>query len=104
MPIIIPQQAVQYGFVIDGLGPHSSRTMMLAELRLLLEGRPPETEQALAESDAAQMPVRPGVPVPEGMVRLEQITPMKVDYMTLARKLDELNNGFLKEWVGAHAQ
>ena len=46
MPIIIPQQAVQYGFVIDGLGPHSSRTMMLAELRLLLEGRPPETEQA----------------------------------------------------------
>jgi len=45
MPIIIPQQAIQYGFVIDGLGPHSSRTMMLAELRLLLENRPPETTQ-----------------------------------------------------------
>jgi len=45
MPIIIPQQAVQYGFIINGLGPHSSRTMMLTELRLLLENRPPQTSQ-----------------------------------------------------------
>jgi len=92
--LIIPNAAV----LIAG-APHAVQGKRFIDYLLS-----PETEQALAESDAAQMPVRPGVPVPEGMVRLEQITPMRVDYMTLASKLDELNNGFLKEWVGAHAQ
>jgi len=42
----IPQSASVYGFVSDGLGAHSSRTMMLAELRLLLEACPPATDLA----------------------------------------------------------
>jgi hypothetical protein len=42
----IPQSASVYGFVSDGLGAHSSRTMMLTELRLLLDACPSETDQA----------------------------------------------------------
>jgi len=42
----IPNTAAQYGFTIEGLGTHSSRTMMLAELRLLLAACPPTTGQA----------------------------------------------------------
>jgi hypothetical protein len=37
----IPKTAEQWGFVIDTIGVHSSRTMMLAELRLLLAACPP---------------------------------------------------------------
>jgi len=62
----------------------------------------PETELALAESVAAQIPLRPGVKAPEGGYSLEQITPMKVDYVLLAQKLEELSRGFLKEWVDAN--
>lgn len=42
----IPNSATEYGFVSEGLGAHSSRTMMLAELRLLLEVCPPECKTA----------------------------------------------------------
>ncbi|MBC8253538.1 MAG: hypothetical protein H8E35_05870 [Ardenticatenia bacterium] len=44
MPVAIPEAALQYGFIIDGLGAHSSRTMMLKELRLLLAACPPITD------------------------------------------------------------
>jgi len=42
----IPQTAVEYGFVIDGLGPHSSRTIMLKELELLLAACPRDASLA----------------------------------------------------------
>jgi hypothetical protein len=38
--IPISQTAIEAGFVVDTLGTHSSRTMMLAELRLLLDACP----------------------------------------------------------------
>lgn len=59
----------------------------------------PETEQALAESEAAQMPLRSGVPVPPGVVPIERVKPMPVDYATLASLLEELSKGYLKAWV-----
>jgi iron(III) transport system substrate-binding protein len=59
----------------------------------------PETEAALAASDAAQMPLRKGVKAPEHVKRIEEIKAMKVDYVKLAGKLDEISRGFLKEWV-----
>ena len=59
----------------------------------------PEVEKALAEGDARQIPLRPGVAVPAGMKRLEEIKPMKVDYAKLGTKLEELSRGFLKDWV-----
>lgn len=41
----IPDSATEYGFVIEGLGAHSSRTIMLAELRLLLHCCPSNTDR-----------------------------------------------------------
>lgn len=43
MIIQIHFQTEKYGFVTNGLGTHSSRTMMLAELQLLLSACPPDT-------------------------------------------------------------
>jgi iron(III) transport system substrate-binding protein len=59
----------------------------------------PETERALAESAAAQMPLRPDVPAPAGVVPLSQLRPMHVDYGVLARLLETLSRGYLKDWV-----
>ncbi len=59
----------------------------------------PEVEKALAEGEAAQIPLRSGVPVPAGMKTLQDIKQMKVDYAKVAKKLEELSRGFLKDWV-----
>lgn len=90
--LVIPNAAV---LIANGPNPEQGR----AFIEYLLT---PETEQALAASEAAQMPVRPGVPVPPGGWKLENITPMQVDYETLAALLHELSGGFLKEWVDAN--
>ena len=63
----------------------------------------PETEQALAESGAAQMPVRPGVEIPDHVRPLELIALMQVDYVKLAERLDRLSRAFLKDWVDANS-
>jgi len=95
----------------DGMG-----TLIIPNAAVLIQGGPnpaggrkfvdyllrPETERALAESEAAQMPVRPSVPVPAGVRPLSEIVPMKVDYSLLAVKLEELSRGFLKQWVDAN--
>ncbi len=59
----------------------------------------PEVELALAESDAAQMPVRPGVRVPKGVVPLQDLKSMDVDYERLGAVLDVIQGGWLKAWV-----
>jgi iron(III) transport system substrate-binding protein len=64
----------------------------------------PETEQALAEGDAAQMPVRPGVAAPAHVVPIDKLRPMKVDYVGLGNRLEELSKGYLKEWVDRNSQ
>lgn len=43
MPIAIPEQAIAAGLIAESAGVHSSRTLMLAELRLLLAACPPST-------------------------------------------------------------
>ncbi len=58
-------------------------------------------EQALAESEAAQMPLRPGVPVPSGVKRVEEIKTMAVDYEKLGTRLEELTAGFLRTWAAS---
>jgi iron(III) transport system substrate-binding protein len=58
-----------------------------------------ETERALAESDAAQIPLRPNVKGPPSMRSLNELRLMKVDYHALAIKLDELSRGFLRQWA-----
>jgi iron(III) transport system substrate-binding protein len=59
----------------------------------------PQTEKLLAESEAAQMPLRDGVAAPEHVTPLKNITPMEVDYEALAPLLEELSRGYLKQWV-----
>ncbi|MCZ6674655.1 MAG: iron ABC transporter substrate-binding protein, partial [Verrucomicrobia bacterium] len=58
-----------------------------------------EVEQALAESEAAQMPLRPDVPVPQNFKRVDEIMAMDVDYAKLGEILEDLAPGFLKQWV-----
>ncbi len=55
-----------------------------------------ETEAKLAKS-CAQMPLHNGVEVPENVPSLDKITPMKVDYGSTAKKLEEIQ-GWLKKW------
>jgi hypothetical protein len=64
----------------------------------------PEVEQALAESEAAQIPVRLSVRVPDGVRSLESITPMRVDYTELAPILERISRSYLKEWVDRNLQ
>jgi iron(III) transport system substrate-binding protein len=59
----------------------------------------PEVEKALAASDAAQIPLRPGVPAPADVVPLAKIRPMAVDYSKLEGLLEDLSRGYLKDWV-----
>lgn len=58
-----------------------------------------EVEQALAESEAAQMPLRPGVPVPDNVRRVSDVTAMKVDYAETGALLDRLSKNYLKDWA-----
>lgn len=45
MTFTIPDSATAYGFHVDGLGSHSSRTMMLRDLQQLLAACPPSTDR-----------------------------------------------------------
>jgi iron(III) transport system substrate-binding protein len=57
-----------------------------------------EVEKMLASS-AAQMPLRPGVGVPAGVKRVNEIKAMSVDYGKLATRIEALAGGFLRTWV-----
>jgi len=87
--LIIPNAAV----LIAG-APHPEAARRFLDFLLT-----PETESALAASEAAQIPVRSGLPPPEGMPALADLKPMEVDYGRLAALLEGLSRGFLKEWV-----
>lgn len=65
-----------------------------------------ETEAALARSEAAQIPLRGDVPLPEGFPfpAIDQLKAMPVEYTTLGRRLEELSRGFLKEWVDRNSR
>lgn len=56
-------------------------------------------ETELAHSEAAQIPLRPGLQGPERMPALTELKAMDVDYEKLARILAEQSKGFLKDWV-----
>jgi iron(III) transport system substrate-binding protein len=90
--LVIPNAAV---LVKNGPNPDAGKRF----IDYLLQ---PETERALAESEAAQMPVRSGINVPPYVRTLDQITPMQVDYGKLADMLEQLSVGFLKEWTEAN--
>ncbi len=97
----------------DGMG-----TVLVPNCAVLIAGGPnaeagkkfidyllkPEIEKALADSEAAQMPVRPGVAVPEHVTPLERLKPMQINYAELAGTLESLSKGYLKEWVDRNSR
>ena len=87
--LIVPNAAV---LIANGPSPANGKKF----IEYLLTA---DVEQALAASEAAQMPLRHGVPVPPGLKRVEEIKAMTVDYEKLAARLEELARGFLKDWV-----
>ena len=100
------------GFVIpdqDNLG-----TMLIPSAAVLIAGGPhpepgkrfidfllsPAGETLLAESTAAQIPLRPGLATPRLFPKpLSEIKLMTLDTEKLARRMDSLQTGFLREWV-----
>ena len=92
--LIIPNCAV----LITG-GPHPDVGRRFIDYLLR-----PETEKVLAESEAAQIPLRPGIPVPEVVPSIERLKPMAVDYTALASLLETLSGGYLKNWVARQSR
>jgi len=100
------------GFVLpdqDGMG-----TLLVPNAVVLIAGAPnsenakrfidfllsPASEQWLAESEAAQMPLREEIAPPKFFGRpLSEIRLMKADSAPMAAQLEELAQGFLEEWV-----
>jgi iron(III) transport system substrate-binding protein len=91
--LIIPNCAV---LIAGGPNPEAGRRFIDYLLR-------PETEKALAESEAAQIPLRPGVPLPAGVTAVDHLKPAAVNYTTLAGLLENLSKGYLKAWVGRNS-
>lgn len=87
--VIVPNCAV---LIAGGPNPEAAKRF----IDFLLT---PAVEQALAESEAAQMPVRRGVKVPAHVTPLARLTPMQLDYAKLGPRLEELSRGFLKSWI-----
>lgn len=87
--VIVPNCAV----LVAG-GPNAANGKLFIDYLLT-----PKVETALAECEAAQMPVRVGVPVPAHVKTLADLKPMPLDYAELGPRLETLSTGFLKEWV-----
>jgi iron(III) transport system substrate-binding protein len=78
-------------------GPHPENAKKFIDFLLS-----PESERWLAESEAAQIPLREGMRLPKlfsSKPALADIRLMKVEYGALAMRLEELNRGFLEDWV-----
>ena len=79
--------------LING-GPHPEAGRKLIDYLLSHE-----TEKKLAYSDAAQIPLHPGVETPPDVRRLETLKVMKVDYAAVAAKMQAIQP-LLRDWVG----
>src|SRR6266496_4484318 len=75
-------------------GPHAENGKRLIDYLLSKE-----TERKLAFADCAQIPLHSGVDTPPEVRRIEDIKTMRVSYVDLARKMEEIQP-FLKEWAG----
>jgi len=74
-------------------GPHPEAAKKLVDALLSAD-----TEKQMASS-GAHMPLRAGVPVPEGVRRVDEIRAMPVDFAKVADAMDRLQPR-LKQWVG----
>lgn len=76
-------------------GPHPGAGKRLIDYLLSRE-----TEKKLAYSDAAQIPLHPGVETPADVRRLETLKVMHVDYAAVAAKMLAIQS-LLKDWVSS---
>jgi iron(III) transport system substrate-binding protein len=88
--LIVPNAAV----LIAG-APHPETGKRLVDYLLSND-----TERKLALSDAAQIPLHPGVTPPPQLKPIESIKVMKVNYAEIATKLQAIQP-WLKAWVGS---
>ena len=58
-----------------------------------------ETEKKLAYSDAAQIPLHPGVDTPSHVPHIDTLRVMAVDYAVVAAKMQQIQP-WLSDWVG----
>lgn len=93
-------------------GPDGLGTLLLPNAALLIRDGPNQrngerlidyllssaTEQKLAASDAAQIPLHEGVDVPTGVQPIDRTVVMPVDYSEVARVLQEIQPA-LQQWV-----
>lgn len=86
---IVPNAAV----LIAG-APHPDAAHKLIDYLLSKD-----TERKLAASDAAQIPLHAGVPIPPELRPIDSIKTMTVDYADIATKLQAIQP-FLKSWAG----
>jgi iron(III) transport system substrate-binding protein len=75
-------------------GPHAENGKRLIDYLLSKS-----TEGKLAFADCAQIPLHSGVDTPPEIRRIEEIKTMRIQYVDLARKMEEIQP-FLKEWAG----
>jgi iron(III) transport system substrate-binding protein len=91
--------------ILDQDGQAALGTPLMPNVALLVAGAPhadagkqfieflvsADAERILAESDAAQYPLHPGVPGPTLLPSLDQIRVMDVDYLEVARRLPHMD-------------
>jgi iron(III) transport system substrate-binding protein len=86
--LVMPTSAV----LVKG-GPHPETGRKLVDYLLT-----PDVERRMADS-AAHMPLRPEVPVPQGLKRVSDIKAMQVDYARVADEMERIQP-WLRQWVG----
>jgi len=79
--------------VLLAKGPHPEAGRRLVDYLLSAEA-----ERQMAES-AAHMPLRPGVPTPQGVLRASEIRAMPVDYARVAEEMERIQP-WLRQWAG----
>jgi iron(III) transport system substrate-binding protein len=91
--------------ILDQDGADPLGTPLMPNVAMLVQGAPhPDAgkafidflvsaaaEKILAESDAAQYPLHPGVPGPNTLPALDQIRAMNVDYLDVSRRLPSMD-------------
>ena len=78
---------------MNSIGPNPENAKKLIDFLLS-----PESERKLAFSDAAQIPLHPGVNTPAGVPRIESLKTMDLNYAEIARTMREIQP-FLEKWM-----
>lgn len=107
------RQGKPVSIVYPDQGPNGIGCFIVPNAVVLIKGAPhpqlakkvidfllsPQTESKLAFADCAQIPLHPGVKMPEELKSIDQIKVMQVNYAKVAKKMIEIQP-FLKSWMG----